>query len=100
METARTYPTCPIIRHDPVYVGSDIMQSIFSVAARRERLSQTSGGGSPRRCAKNALQSLPPSVKGHGAAIDHRAPLHHDGTSLGPCSPLAWTALTQVPLFA
>jgi transposase len=32
-----------------------ILQSIFSVAARREGLCDTSGGGSPRRCAKNGL---------------------------------------------
>jgi esterase/lipase superfamily enzyme len=37
------------------YAVNGILQSIFSVAARRERLCQASGGGSPRRCAKNGL---------------------------------------------
>ena len=52
--TGVTHPSHGALRIR-VYVGSDIMQSIFSVAARRERLCQASGGGSPRRCVKNGL---------------------------------------------
>ena len=62
-----------VIAESVLYPVNGILQSLFSVAARRERLCQASGGGSPRRCAKNALhcsQNPVEAVRGFGCYIE------------------------------